>query len=103
MTETTDVTETVEEGTKPSKEEREAKRYVKRLKSFYMQAMWAGVLVFFLFLINMMTSASYWWFLWPALGLGIALAAQAVSLFGFGDLFGPDWEEREIAKRLNKK
>lgn len=103
MTETTDIVEESEATAKPSREEREAKRYVKRLKSFYMQAVWAGVLVGFLFIINLLTSTSYWWFLWPALGFGIALAAQAVSLFGLGDLFGADWEEREMAKRLNKK
>ncbi len=103
MTETTEVVDAVDEAATPSKEEQEAKRYVKRLKRFYMQAVWAGVLVGFLFIINMLTNASYWWFLWPAFGFGIALAAQAISLFGLGDLFGADWEEREMAKRLNKK
>lgn len=102
MTETTEVVDAVDEAATPSKEEQEAKRYVKRLKRFYMQVVWAGVLVGFLFIINLLTSTEYWWFLWPAFGLGIALAAQAVSLFGFNDMFGADWEKRQVEKRLNR-
>ncbi|MGB0921495.1 MAG: 2TM domain-containing protein [Alphaproteobacteria bacterium] len=103
MTETKEMAETTERTRTPSREEREAQRYVKRLKRFYMQAVGAGVLVVFLFIVNIMTSPSYLWFLWPALGFGVALAVQAVALFGLNDLFGPEWEERQMAKRLNKK
>ena len=93
--------EIVEQTEELSQEEQEARRYVRRLKILYKQAALYGVLTLMLFFINLITSTSYWWFVWPALGFGVALAIQALPLFVFNNLFDSDWEAREIEKRMN--
>jgi hypothetical protein len=80
----------------------EAKKRVKEMKDFYVH-LGAYVLVnAMLFLINMITSPDTLWFFWPLFGWGLGVAMHAVYVFGFGRLFGPDWEERKIQEILDK-
>lgn len=83
-------------------EEREARRYVKRVKRFYNHLGVYAVIILFLFLINIMTSPGYLWFFWPALGWGVGVAMQAVRVFGVQGLLGKDWERRQVEKRLKR-
>jgi signal transduction histidine kinase len=52
---------------------------------FYLHLMWYGVIIGFLFLINLLTSGlgGYPWFLWPALGWGFGLASHFTAVFGW--------------------
>ena len=85
-------------GRGPSVEDR-AQREVLRLRRFYRTLTWYGSLIGFLFVINMLTSPFSWWWYWPALGLGIPLAFQALRVFNPVDrLLGHDWEERKVAE-----
>ncbi|MBL4905873.1 MAG: adenylate/guanylate cyclase domain-containing protein [Sneathiella sp.] len=86
----------------PDLEEQQLRKLVKKQAAFYRRATRAGCLVFFLFLINIMSSPSYLWFLWPSLPIFLYLAMDAIKVFGKGHL-SEDWEERKIAELRNKK
>jgi signal transduction histidine kinase len=49
---------------------------------FYVHLMWYGIVIGFLFVVNLITS-SYPWFLWPALGWGFGLASHYSAVFGW--------------------
>ena len=55
------------------------------------------------FLIDLSDDSSSFWFYWPMLGTGIAVAITGVVLLGVGGLFGADWERREIDKYLRRE
>lgn len=69
--------------------------YVKRQAAFRRRAMTFGTIISFLFIINMATSADYWWFLWPAGPFAFILAVDAIRIFGQGNR-AEDWEERKL-------
>jgi len=85
-----------------SQAERSVVEHVRELKAFYGMAASAALLVLVLLVINLLTSPGFIWAVWPALGLGIALAFRGVTLFGFGGNLGDEWERREIEKRLRR-
>ncbi len=68
-------------------EEREAYRRARKRAaaeaSFYVHLMWYGLVIGFLFLINLLTTSSYPWFLWPALGWGFCLMSHFTGVFGW--------------------
>lgn len=81
-------------------EERAAFEYVRKLRRFY-----DGLLMFLLIIpllwgLNWYSSSSYWWAVWPTLGWGLALRAYGV--FGRSQFFGPQWERRQVEKRLGR-
>ncbi len=84
-----------------------ARKEVARLKRFYRHLSWYGVTVGALFIINMVTSAGYWWWLWAAFGLGIPLALHALRAYDITEkVLGPNWEERktrEVKERLKRE
>ena len=88
---------------KPSAEEQRAYQEVQELKGFYKHLMTYCMVIGGLFLFNLLTSPSNLWVKWPAFGWGIGIAIHAVNTFGLFDLLGPEWEKREIEKRLGKK
>ena len=45
----------------------------------------------------------YWWVLWVIMGWGIGLAIHAAEVFDLLPWLAPDWEKREIEKRLGRK
>jgi hypothetical protein len=80
-----------------------ARRHVQAKKGFYIHVVLYIVVNLGLFLINELTSPHVLWFYWPLLGWGVALIIHAIVLFGFGNWFGNDWEERQIKEYLRKK
>jgi hypothetical protein len=56
-----------------------------------------------LFLINLITHSQGggWWFFWPAVWWGVALAIHAATvLFG---VFSPEWKDRETERILERE
>ena len=80
-----------------------AKRKVRRIRAFYLHALiWGGVCAGLLF-INLMTWPGYLWSLWPAFVWGIGLAFHGLTVYGMGNIFGTDWEERKIQEILSRE
>lgn len=86
-----------------TREEKEAMEYVQNLKGFYGHLLSYVVVITALFIINLMSDPDYIWAKWPMLGWGIGLALHGVKLFQFPTLLGPEWERRQIEKRLGRK
>lgn len=83
-------------------EEIQLRKQVKRQANFYRRAMMTGSLILFLFLINILSSPGYLWFIWPALPMFLILALDAMRVFGKGQ-FASDWEDRKLMELKNQK
>ena len=82
----------------------DAVAHVKKLRGFYFHLAQYGVIITVLFVINMSTSASHLWFLYPALGWGIGLLFHAARVFAWlPPALGSQWERRQIEKYLDKQ
>jgi two-component system, LytTR family, sensor kinase len=80
----------------------EARRYVRRKRIlFAVVGIWLALSLMW-FLIDLADDSSSWWFYWPMLGTGIAVAITAIALLGAGGLLGADWERRQIDKYLER-
>ncbi|MBZ8140827.1 XRE family transcriptional regulator [Rubrivivax gelatinosus] len=85
-----------------SAEERLALRHVRQLRDFYTHlATYVGVLSMLL-VMNLLMQPRYLWVVWPALGWGIAIVVQALGIWGPSRFLGPDWERRQVEKRLGR-
>jgi hypothetical protein len=81
----------------------EARRYVRRKRIlFAVVGIWLALSLMW-FLIDLADDSSSWWFYWPMLGTGIAVAITAIALLGVGGLLGADWERRQIDKYLERR
>jgi hypothetical protein len=76
--------------------EQRARRRLLAEKSFYVHLATYVIVISALFVINALTGAGRWWFVWPAIGWGIGLTIHALSAFGMIGLLGRDWEERRL-------
>ncbi|PSV01349.1 2TM domain-containing protein [Photobacterium leiognathi] len=86
-----------------TEDEKQALEYVKGIKSFYSNLTSYVLVIGMLFVINYFTSPDYWWAVWPALGWGIGIVSHALSAFEVVNVFGPDWERKQVEKRLGRK
>ncbi len=82
--------------------EQDALEHVRDIKGFY------NHLIVYLISIAAMAgfnlfSGGYLWFLWPALGWGLGVAAHGLSVFEVFSLFSPNWEKRQVEKRLERR
>ncbi|NNC99639.1 MAG: Pr2TM family membrane protein [Gammaproteobacteria bacterium] len=84
-------------------EEQMALEYVRELKGFYSHLAAYVLTIALLFIINYLTSPGYIWAVWPAFGWGIGIALHGISMFKEFNLFGADWEKRQVEKRLGRK
>lgn len=50
--------------------------------------------------VNLLSDPGEIWFVFPLIGWGIGLAIHGFTTFGFGGLFGPEWERRKIEQLL---
>ena len=75
--------------------ERAIRHRVRSIRAFQKRATTFGVIVAFLFVINLLTSPGDWWVVWPALGLAFVAAMSAVKVYGAEPFLGTDWEERK--------
>ena len=66
----------------PRTPEEKADRELAAIKRLYRNMVYGGLVVLFLFLINVMSSGTPLWFLWPAVGVAFFLALQAVRTLG---------------------
>ena len=81
---------------------REAHARVKEKREYFQSLVSYVVVIGFLAFINLFTSPSYLWFLWPAMGWGIGIFFQTLKVYG-GSAMGRDWEARELEKELARR
>ncbi|MCK5809584.1 MAG: 2TM domain-containing protein [Cocleimonas sp.] len=89
--------------TKLSMEEKAAFKSVQNLKSFYSHLITYVIVIILLFIVNFTTSADYIWAVWPALGWGIGVISHGLRVFEVFDLLSPEWEKKQIEKKLERK
>lgn len=80
-----------------------ARRRVRQLREFYTHLTVYLLVNAGLFLLNLLTSPSELWFQWPLLGWGIGVAIHALVVFGAGRWLGPEWEERQGHRLMEKE
>ena len=87
---------------------RAARKKVRAKKWFYRHFSIYGVIILFLFSINMLEAAeSGWyemWFMYPTLSWGVLIALHYIFVFGLpGTNAGTrEWEERELAREIQR-
>ena len=79
-----------------------AKEKVKKKKEFYTHLSIYGAVIFFLFILNMLTSPEFWWFLIVAGGWGIGIVGHYMQVFGIPHPSGKDWEQDALKKEVAK-
>jgi fatty acid desaturase len=79
-----------------------ARRDVRRLRDFYSLVGTALLLTALTAVINWVTSPGRWWFLWVVFGFGVAIAFAAFDLWVRRRWLGPDWERRQVERRLGE-
>ena len=89
--------------TKLTLEEQRVMEHVRDIKGFYTHALCYVIGIAGMFLINVLSAPSYIWAVWPALGWGIGVVSHGISVFEVFNLFGADWEKKQIEKRLGRK
>lgn len=90
------------ETTEVSEEEKKAFEYVQELKAFYIHLITYVIVMIGLLILNLITYPGYLWVMWPAMGWGIGLVIHGVLTYGLFSVFGPDWEKKQIEKRLGR-
>ncbi len=84
-------------------EEEKAFKYVKDIKDFYSHLMTYIIVMLGLCVLNYITAPNELWVIFPALGWGIGLACHAISVFEVFNIFSPEWEKKQIEKRLGRR
>ena len=83
-------------------QEKDAFDHVRKLRGFYLHLMKYVIVCLGLLLINLMSSPHTLWVVWVALGWGLGLLLHAFRVFRPDWMLGPDWEKREVEKRLGR-
>lgn len=83
-------------------QEKEAFEYVRALRRFYLHLLRYVVVVLALVAVNLLTTPHQWWVLWVMAGWGIAIAFHAARVFQPTSFLGPEWERRQVEKRLGR-
>jgi transcriptional regulator with XRE-family HTH domain len=76
---------------------------VRKLKGFYVHLTQYVVVIAVLAAVNLVGYPQYLWFVWPALGWGLGVAAHGASVFDILPFLNGSWEKREVEKRLGRE
>lgn len=86
-----------------SNREQRAMEYVRDIKSFYIHALQYVLVISGLTVMNLLMSPDFLWVLWVAFGWGISVLIHGLSVFEVFNLFGDEWERRQIKKRMQRR
>ncbi|WP_427916702.1 2TM domain-containing protein [Vibrio eleionomae] len=86
-----------------SDEQQKVEKKVQAIKGFYSSLVTYVIVIAALFVVNILTNPHYIWAVWPALGWGIGIVIHGLNAFQLVNLFGPQWEKKQIEKRLGRK
>jgi transcriptional regulator with XRE-family HTH domain len=77
--------------------------HVRKVKGFYIHLSQYVIVIPLLAILNLVWYPSYWWFIWPALGWGMGLAAHGMSVFNAVPFLNGAWEKRQVEKYLGRE
>lgn len=83
-------------------EEAQAFQQVRRLRAFYLHLARYALVCTLLLAINLLTRPSHLWSLWVVGGWGLGVLMHGLRTFTPFRLLGPEWERREVEKRLGR-
>ena len=86
-----------------STKEQKAMEYVRDIKSFYIHALQYVLVISGLTVMNLLMSPDFLWVLWVAFGWGVGVVVHGLSVFEVFNLFGDEWERRQIKKRMQRR
>ena len=72
------------------------------LRGFYLHCFRYVLVNLALAAINLIQSPGRWWVLWVMGGWGIGLLLHAFRVFGPDWMLGPEWERRQVERRLGR-
>ena len=84
-------------------EEQRAIEQVRDIKGFYSHLITYVIVIGCLFAMNLILQPGYIWAKWAAFGWGIGVISHGISVFELFNFFGPEWEKKQVEKRLGKK
>lgn len=80
-----------------------AQKRVEDIKGFYGNLTSYIVVITGLAILNLISSPSHLWFLYPAIGWGIGVVVHGMSVFNYMPFLGRDWEEKKIRELMEKE
>ena len=83
-----------------------ARKQASREAGFYVHLMWYGIVIGFLFLLNMFTSPFHWWWQWPAFGWGFGIVSHFAAVYGWDVIRQRVFEpaiQREVRAEVTKE
>lgn len=86
-----------------AREEEQAIEYVEHAKGFYVHLLIFLIVMPALGVLNFFISPHMLWFHYVLIPWLLAFALQAVLTFPVFELFGPEWEKRQVEERLGRK
>ena len=90
---------------------RDARRYVRRLRGFYVHAAVYAVSMVVIIIVNVVVTFATgnedewwaWWFVWPLVGWGLAVAIHGIAVrLSRKDRWGSEWEDRKVDELLHE-
>ena len=78
-------------------------RHVRKLRGLYSHIISYVVVMSGIAAINLILMPRVIWFIYPLLGWGIGIISHAVSVLNVLPWFGPEWERRQVERRLGRK
>jgi transcriptional regulator with XRE-family HTH domain len=78
-------------------------RQVRKIRGLYSHVMSYVVVMSGLAAINLILMPHRIWFIFPLLGWGVGLLSHAAGVLNIFPWFGPEWERRQVEKRLGRK
>jgi hypothetical protein len=79
-----------------------ARQRVGQIRGFYGNLFSYVAVIGFLAVINLLSSPSYPWVIFPALGWGLGLGMHAYGTFARHGLLGREWEQRKIRELMER-
>jgi len=85
----------------------QARKQASREAGFYVHLMWYGIIIGFLFLLNMFTTPlGPWWWIWPAFAWGFGIVSHFAAVYGWEVIRQRVFEpaiQREVRAEVTKE
>lgn len=78
-------------------------RQVRKLRGLYTHLISYVLVMSGLTAINLILTPHQIWFIFPLLGWGVGILSHAVSVLDILPWFGPEWERRQVEKKLGRR